>query len=569
MSRGHAVALERRLRRQVKRLINPAFRRRETAKREAFLQFRQACAPALAHAVRSAADGAKRALVVGAGFADGVKVELGLIKGLELAGFEPVVLTWRDPWLAKYYELAGVSSLWYWDDLVRPASAAAVRELVAAIRSSDDLLGAAWEGVRVGRFAASTALRQLRVGSLDLQAPAVRAQVAGRLAAGIAHANAARQLVARIRPSVAMFLDRGYTPQGELFDVCLAAGVDTITWNVAHRSHALMLKRYTESNQDEHPAGLSASTWQALQAMPWTEAHRERLSRELTRTYETGDWYSEVGTQFHTRLFDPAEVRRRLGLDPRKKTAVIFAHILWDGTFFWGEDVFESYESWLIETVRAACANPRVQWVIKVHPANRVKNARAGVQGESAEEVVLRRAIGTLPPHVTIMTAESEINNLSLFPVTDYGLTVRGTIGIELASFGIPVLTAGTGRYDRKGFTVDAASPQEYLERLRRIHEIPPLTPAQRELAERFASGVFVLRPLPLTTMQVTFAHDERATSQVRIMAGTAEAWRTAPDLRAFAAWVADGRAEDYLAGQDGPLSEAGAAAEAVAAEFR
>ena len=36
---------------------------------------------------------------------------------------------------------------------------------------------------------------------------------------------------------------------------------------------------------------------------------------------------------------------------------------------------------------------------------------------------------------------------IHLFKVIDYGITVRGTIGIELPCFGIPVITAGTGRY--------------------------------------------------------------------------------------------------------------------------
>jgi len=241
------------------------------------------------------------------------------------------------------------------------------------------------------------------------------------------------------------------------------------------------------------------------------------------------------------------ELRQRLQLDARKKTAVIFPHILWDGTFFWGTDLFRNYEEWLIETVRAACRNDQVNWIINLHPANVVKNQRDGVHGAPSEAVAIQTQIGRLPPHVHVIPADSEINTFSLFRVMDYCLTVRGTIGIEAASFGIPVLTAGTGRYDRKGFTIDSDSPEEYLQRLANLQRIPPLSPEQRELAERFAYGAFVLRPLPLTTFTQEFQRDAKATWRIRINAVTKEDWLNAPDLKAFAAWTAESSAPDFL----------------------
>ncbi|MBI3392624.1 MAG: hypothetical protein HY039_05490 [Nitrospirae bacterium] len=102
------------------------------------------------------------------------------------------------------------------------------------------------------------------------------------------------------------------------------------------------------------------------------------LHRELSENYRSGEWYSEVGTQFEKRFFAADELCRMLRLDPPKKTAVIFPHIVWDGTFFYGTDLFENYEEWLVETVRAACGNDRVNWLVKIHPANVVKNARDG-----------------------------------------------------------------------------------------------------------------------------------------------------------------------------------------------
>jgi hypothetical protein len=152
-----------------------------------------------------------------------------------------------------------------------------------------------------------------------------------------------------------------------------------------------------------------------------------------------------------------------------------------------------------------------------------------------------------LPPHITVIPAETAVSTFSLFQVMDYCLTVRGTIGMEAASLGIPVLTAGTGRYDHKGFTIDVESREAYRERLARIEEIPPLSAEARELAERFAYGVWMLRALPLVSFTCEYQRDRRASCQVRINAVTAEDWRQAPDLAALASWFAASKDEDFL----------------------
>ncbi|HTE40701.1 MAG TPA: hypothetical protein VK629_07720, partial [Steroidobacteraceae bacterium] len=81
------------------------------------------------------------------------------------------------------------------------------------------------------------------------------------------------------------------------------------------------------------------------------------------------------------------------------------------------------------------------------------------------------------------------------FGITDWGVTVRGTIGMELPCFGIPVLTAGTGRYSHRGFTEDSATADEYLERLRTVDGIPRLQESRVRLAVLHAFAVFRGRP--------------------------------------------------------------------------
>jgi len=308
----------------------------------------------------------------------------------------------------------------------------------------------------------------------------------------------------------------------------------------------LLLKRYSLENRDTHPSSLSDKSWTLVRNMPWNDEKLEEIHRELFHCYSSGQWYGEVGTQFHKELIQAKSLGARLGLDPKKKTAVIFSHIFWDATFFWGEDLFRDYEDWFVQTIRAAIENDRLNWIVKVHPANVMKDKRDGYRGETSEVRVIREVFGSLPAHVKLIPADSAISTYSLMQLMDYCLTVRGTVGIEGALLGKTTLTAGTGRYDRKGFTLDFDTPQAYLECLRRLQEVPPPTDRMKELAARFAYGVFLCRPLPLNSMTMEYLQDERGTLRVGWKTRSPRDLQAAQDIRAVVQWIKSGD-EDFL----------------------
>lgn len=536
----------------VKRMLYPvrlaldqSFRRRERKRGRAFAAYAACHGAGLAAPLAPARRG--DVLVVHSGLSDMIGLELFLLQSLKAAGFRPVVLTDGDPWTVRYYRLAGVDRFLSWNDFAPMPDRAAAAQTLAGCRNLPDLLTQIDGVVRVGKFTVSTGLSTLRLGTLDLADPMVSTVLARHLADSRSIAAAAREIIARVRPKMVLSLDPGYTPRGELFDVCCDAGIPTVTWNVAHKASALIFKRYTADNRAVHPITLSTASWDRLRAIPWTAAHRERVHRELFGNYVSGEWYCEVGTQFNKRMFDADELAGRLGVDPRKKTAVIFAHILWDGTLFYGTDLFANYEEWLLATVRAAVANPAVNWIVKVHPANSVKSARAGLDEVPGEMLAIRHRIGPLPEHVRVLPHTTDISTYSLFRMMDYCLTVRGTVGMEASLFGVPVLTAGTGRYDRLGFTLDSDTAAEYLARLARIQEIPRQGPEQIERAERFAYGILLARPLDLQTVSCRFAKDATASLRVETNAVTAADWQNAGDLQALARWLGEEAGEDFL----------------------
>ncbi len=523
-----------------------------------YLQFKLRHGRVLRHRLCRVDQEQKIALVSSVHFPE-VEIEFAVIKALELAGFTPVLLIERDEWLLrKYYRLAAVDKVHMWKEFTDKFDLATAEAVVNRCSSLLELMEFEYEGARVGRFAISTAMRGHKVGSFDLKSSQDRKTLVSYVSRGMAYTKAAKRILDTYKPVLAVFIDKGYSPKGELFDNCLARNIDCVSWDMAHRSSALMLKRFTYENRDTSTTTLSVDSWKRISSMDFTDAHRQELEQELLRCYVSGDWYSMTGIQFNKPIVGPQEIRERLGLDSAKKTVFIFPHVSWDASLWWAGSLYLDYDEWLVDTVRAACKNDRLNWVIKIHPAHVGKAIREGFQTEPAEVITLRQHFGELPAHIFTIPAKTDISTGSLFPVMDYCITVRGRVGIEAARHGIPVLTAGRGSYDRKGFTVDSESREEYMEKLAKIHTIPRLSDAQWELGERFAYGFYLLRPLRLTSTTLRYHESsEKGASKGRVNIKNKEEWYRVADIRALADWLGDRTREDFLNPIEGLESQA------------
>lgn len=486
----------------------------------------------------------KRVLILGQGKISVAYLETFLRKSFELTGYRPIILIPRNRLMRSAYCFLGTSEFAYLDQFLpivpAPNSSSRFRDL-------DELLAIKQGAVRCGKYAASTLMRLTRSGSFDFSNARVMRLATDALRASEEYAQAAYRMLDEIQPDAVVFVDRGYSPSGELFDICLERGIPAFTWNAAHKNNAVMLKRYTFANADVHPSSLSDETWDQLRSLTWTDDIWKQVHQELVSCYASGEWYGEVGTQLNKCNVDKSALYTRLGLDPSKKTAVLFPHIFWDATFFWGVDLFGSYKDWFMEALKAACANRNLNWIVKVHPANVVKDRRDGYRGEHSELVAIKKCVGSLPSHVRLLPANTDISTLSLYKMMDYCLTVRGTVGIEAACFGVSVLTAGTGRYNGLGFTLDSDSREQYLQRLTNLHAVAPMTGEQIRLARKYAFGVFLGRPALLDSFTLAYDHDEAAELRTTLSDSARRSLADCRDLRAIARWIESGK-EDFFA---------------------
>lgn len=482
-----------------------------------------------------------------------------LAKALQLQGYTPVILTYS--WChktARYYRAFGFRDVVYFDEYVARVPrriVAAIEQEVAAYLAQpltvQGIKALEYRGVNIGRATLSSIARTLVRGRIEFSDPAVQGLLRRWLPQTMQRVLAAEAVLDVVQPQMLLLHEKGYMAEGPVFEAALNQNVNTIYWCPAHRDDALVVRRYASARRFAHWLSLSQETCEFSRQMPWAAQHEHELFSDFRARYHASEWFLSRRYQDGKQVKDPDGVRRQLGLDPAKKTAVIFSHMTWDASFFHGEDLFEDYEDWLVETLKAACENTSLNWIVKLHPGHVFKSKAERIDGALSELATIRHKVGPLPPHVKLLEPTTDLNTFALFPVTDYCLTVRGTIGVEMACFGIPVLTGGTGRYSGLGFTIDSASREAYLATVRQLHTLPPLSPAQAEFARRYAYLLFLRRPARFTSFRTVFREhydpSDPLFADLELRVRSFSELRRAPDLAAFAGWATASREEDFF----------------------
>jgi hypothetical protein len=125
---------------------------------------------------------------------------------------------------------------------------------------------------------------------------------------------------------------------------------------------------------------------------------------------------------------------------------------------------------------------------------------------------------------------------------------------MELPCFGVPVVTAGSGRYSGHGFTIDTESRESYQSILSRLHEFNPLSKEQKCLARKYAFGAFFLRPIPTESFRINYHAQSfgvnALTYNVELEPIRMGLWPNVPDLQRIAKWATASLSSDLLASE-------------------
>jgi len=359
-----------------------------------------------------------------------------------------------------------------------------------------------YRGIPMGKMALSTFSRQRATGIMDVSHPEAEAAVRFWLRQLYRTLRVSQDLYEQKKISMLFFTEIFMEEYGALYYAALKSKLNIVRFAGTGRDDAIVVQHLTEESDRTHFSSISGKSWKRILDYPDTPKTDVELEKNFADRY--GDrWALSKRNQPHTKIMPVDEARVLLEIPEGKKVAVIYSHILYDTLFFNGEDLFENYADWLVQTVKAACANPNVLWFIKVHPSNLWRGEVEYYHEGKYEEVrLIEQYIGKLPEHVRFAYPDTPISPYTWMQVANFGVTVRGTSGIELGALGKTVITAGSGRYENVGFTLNSRTVEEYLKVLTKLPEVPQPNDKQKWLAHRFAYATFCMKPFTMDFMK-------------------------------------------------------------------
>jgi len=485
-----------------------------------------------------------------------LKIESMVALGLRMAGWRVVFLL-RDRAIrhaAAWLKNAGFDEVYYFSDYHQPTptdEAARLKDEILALGTElEEVKSWRFRGCLIGPQILASVSRKIFSAGFDVNSPDIRGRVEGQLKACIEYVFTAEKVLDDLKPQLVLVNEANYTYFACLVDTAIQRGIRAIQFVQPNREDAMFFWRLDKETRRMHPGSVSNETMERMRAMPWTE-EREAEASEIFGARYGGKWYLQNRNQVGVKEKSREQICEELGIDSARPLAGVFSSVLWDANLFYGTDLFKDNGEWFVETIKAACANPNLNWLIKLHPVNTWKRELEGVTGELAEIKMIREKIGELPPHVKLLLPDCGISTFSLFQHADYGVIIRGTAGMEMPCFGKPVVTAGTGRYAGKGFTVDPSTKEEYLSVLASLHDMPALSPGIVELAKKHFYAYFALRPWVLKSFSVKMRPPKGAGdleyARMEPAVKSLDEVRANGDLKKLTDWATSGIYPDYV----------------------
>ncbi len=345
------------------------------------------------------------------------------------------------------------------------------------------------DGLAVGEHAYAGALRYFARGGLDGE-PDGEAILRRYFQAALLTVYAVQNLLSRQHFDATCFHHGIYVPQGLIGEVARSRGLRVVNWNPAYRKHCFIF-----SHSDTYHHTLMQEPTSAWETMTWSpQLEEEVMSYLRSRWYGTRDW-----VWFHEKpQEDLAKIAAEVGIDLTKPSIGLLTNVMWDAQLHYPANAFPNMLDWVLRTIAYFAARPDLQLVIRIHPAE----IRGTVPSRQKIADEIARAYPQLPPNVFVIPPESNVSTYAVMLQCDSVIIYGTKTGVELSSFGIPVIVAGEAWIRNKGVTMDAEDAVGYFRLLDQLPLGRKMDEATIQRARQYAYHFFFRRMVPLAMME-------------------------------------------------------------------
>ena len=295
---------------------------------------------------------------------------------------------------------------------------------------------------------------------------------------------------------------------GSVYQVSRYLQIPTVTYEFGEQRGCVWLAQNGEVMRQQ-----TSDLWEALGGQELTSDQLKQV-RSLFKARQKGKLWQNFARRWQGMPSQGGqEVRTALGLDQRP-IVLVATNVIGDSLTL-GRQVFsDSMTGWLERTMQYFGTHPDVQVVVRIHPGELV------TKGPSVAGIV-RQVLPSLPDHIHLIPADAKVNTYDLIEIADIGLVYTTTVGLEMATSGLPTVVVGQTHYRGKGFTLDPASWEAYFELLDQILVQPEkyhLSDQQVQRAWEYAYRFFFEYPHPFPWHLVHMWEDVKEWSMRKVL---------------------------------------------------
>lgn len=415
------------------------------------------------------------------------------------------------------------------------------------INSIEDIINFKFNDIECGKFALSSTFRITRKGDINLKNKKEREIFFFMLSKSMLNASGALNYIKSNNVKSGIFIDKGYVGEGELMQAITLQGKEVFNFFNYYKNNLIVMKKMTMHNTNKHPGEIDDSDWNVLKKNNINQNALNSVKENIKLSYLNNEWYPSAGTIVDRDFANEKIIENYLGFKKKRKLAVVFNHIFWDASFFYGKDLFLHYQEWFYETYKIALENNKLNWIFKLHPSNKTKNLRDNIKSSEPDELkYIQKNFGKIPEHIRVLDENFPYSSYNLYSLLDFCITVRGTTGLECALFEKPVLTAGSGKYSNKGFTYDFKSKENYLQCLMQLPNVPDKN-IDYTLAKKYAYYALLKKPFKIEFADVNFEKNISAKLKNKIKINNYVEFINSNDVKTISNWIKSNRKDNFF----------------------
>ncbi len=257
----------------------------------------------------------------------------------------------------------------------------------------------------------------------------------------------------------------------------------------------------TVTKSGETFQSIKDNKWKLIKKHNLTEKENTKLNIFINKRYQKSKSY-DMKNILAKYEGNNEKYFKKYNINGSKPIWGIMTHITWDSVIDYFPMIHDDLDGWLLHTIQEIKCNKNVQWLIKIHPSEKIDNPDSGAQN------LIENKFPELPEHVKLIKMDDDISPLDFYNLIDGGITVFGTGGLELSLMSKPVILAGKPHYANKGFTYDSEDRIHYSNMLKNAGEIYQLDKEKVELARKYAYNYFIQRQIPFNVVKNQFEID-------------------------------------------------------------